>query len=80
MQWILQKKWEMEVGLYDIADEISGKIWAGIRKRNGAGKQTNCDKDDKGRKMSSEEISMYTGLTMEKIIELEKELLKSYNK
>lgn len=30
--------------------------------------------------MSSEEISMYTGLTMEKIIELEKELLKSYNK
>ena len=34
----------------------------------------------KSGKLSSEEISIYTGLTMEQIDELEKEMLKSYNK
>lgn len=60
----------MEVGLYDFTDELSGKYEQGIEQGN---KQAALRMIEAG-KLSYEEIAMYSGLTLEQVLELQKEV------
>lgn len=58
-----------EVGLYDFANELSGKYEQGIEQGN----KQSALRMIKAGKLSPEEIAMYSDLTLEQVIELEKD-------
>ena len=60
----------MEVGVYDFADELSGKYEQGVEQEKMDSAMRMIEDGD----LTLEKVAMYSGLTLEQVLELEKEL------
>lgn len=61
----------MEVGLYDIANKLSGKYEQGIEQGREQSNRQSALRMIKAGKLSNDEIALYSGLTTEQVEALE---------